>query len=250
MIFFNWFKKFIKKRRLPFDVEKVEASIGYHFNDPQLLFKSLKHRSYSQTVDGNISLSNERLEFLGDSVLNMVVSTYLFNLYPDYMEGDLTKIKSNLVSKKSAAVAARNISLERFVLLNDSEENAGGRTRTSIAADTFEAVIGAVFIDGGYDAAKEFIERTVLKNEEILLDDDQVNYKSLLLEYVQAKKMGHPVYVTVSESGPDHDKIFTVDVFVNGKSIGRGTGKSKKSAQQMSAKAGLEHLNLQITVEN
>ena len=241
MDLFRWLKNLFGSRDLPIDIEEVESALKYHFKDPSFLFKSLKHRSYSQAMDGNINFSNERLEFLGDSVLSMVVSHRVFSKNPDLQEGDLTKLKSNFVSRKSAVIAGKKIGLDKFILLNDSEENAGGRNRASIIADTFEAVIGAIFLDGGYEASKGFIERTILEDRDISLDVE-TNYKSCLLEQVQAEKLGHPAYRIVSEKGPDHDKVFTVEVFVNGERIGTGKGKNKKAAQQMSAKEGLEKL--------
>ena len=245
----KWFKSFISSEDLPINIEEVESALQYHFNDPSYLFKSLKHRSYSQAVDGTTNKSNERLEFLGDSVLNMVVSHHMYTGNPDFQEGDLTKLRSSFVNKQSAVIAAKKIGLDRFILLNDSEENAGGRYRTSIIADTYEAVIGAIFLDGGYEASRDFITRTILDVEDIFLDMEQFNYKSQLLELVQAEKLGHPVYRTVSERGPEHDKVFTVEVFVNGESIGTGKGKSKKTAQQMSAKEGLANIENNIRTE-
>lgn len=238
----GWLKSLFRSKDLPFNIEEVEVALGYHFNDSSFLYRSLKHRSYSQSIDGTIMLSNERLEFLGDSVLNMVVSHHLFEEYPDLQEGDLTKKRSNLVNKQAAALASREIGLDRFILLNDSEENAGGRKRTSIIADTFEAVIGAIYLDGGYAASEAFIQRAILDDQDIVSRGKQVNYKSQLLEFVQAKKLGHPLYRTINESGPDHDKIFTVEVMVHGESLGIGEGKSKKDAQQFAAMEGLKIL--------
>ncbi len=238
----RWVKNLFTSKDLPIDIQEVESSIGYHFQNPEYLYKCLKHRSYAQVVDGNIDLSNERLEFLGDSVLSMVVSHHIFLKHPEFQEGDLTKLRSIFVSKTSAVIAAKKIDLHDYILLNDSEENAGGRNRTSIIADALEAVIGAIYLDGGYDQAKAFIERTILNDEDISVDLEN-NHKSALLEVVQAKKMGHPVYRTVSENGPDHNKEFTVEVSVNRTCIGSGKGKSKKSAQQMAAKAGLANID-------
>jgi len=249
MSVYEWLKRFFRSGDQLTDIEKVESAIRYHFNDPSILLRSLKHRSYSQSVDGNVNLSNERLEFLGDSVLNLVVSHYAFTEYPEFQEGDLTKLRSNLVNGKSAAIAGKKIGIDRFILLNGLEENAGGRNRTSIIADAFEAVIGAIFLDGGYKASEDFVRRVILEDQDILFDIEQTNYKSHLLELVQAVKLGYPVYKTVSESGPDHDKVFTVEVFVDGESIGIGKGKSKKAAQQMSAKAGLFNMKERISVE-
>jgi ribonuclease III len=246
---FGWFGKFIRYavrpfqgNKPPFEIEKVESALGYHFKDPFLLFRSLKHRSYSQARDGNIDLSNERMEFLGDSVLNMVISHYIFTENPSYQEGDLTKLKSILVSKTSAAIAARKVGLEKFILLSDSEEDAGGRERTSIVADTYEAIIGGIYLDGGLEPAKDFIYRTILPNQSVMLGDEQKNYKSILLELTQSEKLGHPTYQTILEEGPDHDKVFTVEVYVRGESFGIGKGKNKKTAQQLAAKEGLARI--------
>jgi ribonuclease III len=236
-------------REPAFDTYAIEEVLGYHFKNPSLLFMSLKHRSYSQVKDGSIAFSNERLEFLGDSVLNMVVSHYLFERNPTYQEGDLTKMKSIMVSKTSNALACKKTGIDRFILLSNSEEDAGGRGRTSIIADTFEAVIGAIFIDGGLPAAEGFIRRTVLSEDTVLLKDSQTNYKSILLELTQSRKLGHPLYHTISEDGPDHDKSFTVEVFVGGISMGIGKGKNKKAAQQLASKGALEKMNCPLPVE-
>ncbi|MFC1538534.1 ribonuclease III [Candidatus Latescibacterota bacterium] len=249
MSVFRWFKRLFISKDLPFDIQEVESALEYHFQNPSFLYKCLKHRSYAQAVEGNIDNSNERLEFLGDSVLSMVVSHHIFLENPDFQEGDLTKLRSILVSKTLAVIAAKKIGLSKFILLNDSEENAGGRNRTSIIADTFEAVIGAIYLDGGYDSAKAFIERTILEDQDIS-GDLETNYKSNLLEMVQANKMGHPLYRTVSEKGPDHKKIFTVEAYVNNRHIGTGRGKSKKAAQQMAAKDGLLKVNGILDFDN
>ncbi|MCE5249235.1 ribonuclease III [bacterium] len=237
-----WLKRLFRRDRLPFNIEAVESAIGYHFVDTSLLYISLKHRSYSQAIDGNVDLSNERLEFLGDSVLNMIVSHFLFMMNPSFQEGELTKLKSALVSKTSAAVIGKRIGLDRFILLSDSEEGSGGRKRISLIADTYEAIIGAIYLDGGIEASRAFIRTTMLDEIDYVLGEVQKNYKSLLLEYTQAKKLGHPVYKTVSAEGPDHDKMFTVEVFIKDRSYGIGKGKNKKSAQQKAAEAGLAHL--------
>ena len=239
----RWLKKFLKNDEPPIDVKRIESVIGYHFTDPFLLYRSLKHRSYSQAMEGNIDLSNERLEFLGDSVFNMVVATAVFDENKEFQEGELTQLKSTLVNKTSAAIAAQNAGIDRLLLLSDSEENAGGRKRTSIIADTYEAVIGAIFLDGGLKAARKFLQKTLLNKTDVILGNAQKNYKSLLLELIQAKKLGHPTYKTLTEEGPDHDKVFTVQVSVKGKSVSIGKGKTKKAAQQMAAKECLEKLH-------
>ena len=247
----KWLRRLFTGNRKPsLDLDEVEDTIGYRFVDRSLLYQSLKHRSYSQAVDGNIDHSNERLEFLGDSVLNMIVAHEIFEDNPEYNEGDLTKLKSTLVSKTSTAIAAHTASLGNFILLSDSEEDAGGRKRKSIVADTYEAVIGAIYLDGGLEPARRFIHATILKDTELILEKIDDNYKSLLLEYTQSKRFGHPSYVTVTEDGPDHDKIFTVQVYVKDTSCGTGVGKTKKSAQQNAAKCCLEKLmNKELVLE-
>jgi len=242
MMLTRWLKSLFGKKRPPINIAEIESAIGYSFNDHALLFNSLKHRSYSQAVEGNLDTSNERLEFLGDSVLNMVVSEAVFEENPEFQEGDLTKLKSTLVSKTSAAIAARNVGLNKFILLSDSEEDAGGRNRTSIIADTYEAVLGAIYLDGGLEEARKFIQGTILDDSDVILNIVQKNYKSLLLELTQARKFGHPSYHTITEDGPDHDKVFTVEVSVQGKPCGIGKGKTKKSAQQLAAKECLLRL--------
>lgn len=242
MYILGWLKKIFSSDKPPVDSKQIESVIGYRFTDPFLLYRSLKHRSYSQVIEGNVDLSNERLEFLGDSVLNIVISHAIFKERPDFQEGDLTKLKSTLVSKTSIAIAALNAGIDSFILLSDSEEDAGGRKKTSIIADTYEAIIGAIFLDGGLEVAQKFIQRTILNETDIIFDNVQENYKSLLLELTQAKKLGYPSYMTVTEDGPDHDKVFTVEVSVRGKPYGFGKGKTKKAAQQMAAKQSLERL--------
>jgi ribonuclease-3 len=238
----GWLKRFYKRDKPPINIEQIESVIGYHFTDPFLLYRSLKHRSYSQAVEGTIDLSNERLEFLGDSVFNMVISHTVFEENPDFQEGDLTKLKSTLVSKTSAETAARMAGIDRFILLSDSEEDAGGRNRVSIIADTYEAIIGAIFLDGGLEEARKFIQRTILDDTDVILGTVQENYKSRLLELTQAKRLGHPSYRTISENGPDHDKVFTVEAHVKGAPCGIGKGKTKKAAQQLAAQDCLEKL--------
>ncbi len=246
----RWFRRFFGNKRPPINIAAVEEALEYRFSDHSLLMQSLKHRSYSQMVEGSTDLSNERLEFLGDSVLNMVVSESLYAKHPEYQEGNLTKLKSTLVSKTSTAIAARNTGLQYYILLSDSEEEAGGRNRTSIVADSYEAVLGAIYLDGGLEEARRFVHRTILEESEQILDNVQDNFKSMLLEYVQARKIGHPVYSTVTEDGPDHDKVFTVEVNVKGHTCGLGKGKTKKAAQQLAAKECLEKLEIIFEADN
>lgn len=239
---FGWLKRNRKSGLPPIDLNHIEDVIGYRFKDPWLLYRSLKHRSYTQELEGTIDLSNERLEFLGDTVFNMVVSHSIYQDNPEYNEGDLTKLKSILVSRDSAAIAGKRAGIHRFMLLSESEESSGGRDRASIIADTYEAVVGAIFLDGGYEPAGKFVKKTVLNDTHLDLSREYRNYKSLLLELTQGDKLGHPRYRTITETGPDHDKVFTVEVSILGEPCGIGTGKSKKLAQQMAAKACLEQM--------
>ncbi|MCD6309063.1 MAG: ribonuclease III [Candidatus Latescibacteria bacterium] len=238
----RWLKRFIATREPPLNIDEIEQTLGYHFKDTSILLRSLKHRSYSQAVEGNVDASNERLEFFGDSVLNLIVSQALFGDNPDYQGGELTKLQSPLVRKTSTAIAAKKAGINRFIFLSDSEEDAGGRNRTSIIADSYEAVLAAIFLDGGLDAARKFVQWTILDDSDLILGVVQKNYKSLLLEFTQSRKLGHPSYMTIMEDGPDHDKDFTVEVSVRGAPLGRGKGKTKKSAQQLAAKECLKLL--------
>ena len=185
--------------------------------------------------------SNERLEFLGDSVLGLVTSEFLYRLHPDEHEGELTKNKSLLVSKAILSRRALAMGLGRFVLMSHSEVESGGRQRLSILADAFEAVIGAIYFDQGFEAAREFIHRWLLREAgEIVADKRHTNYKSHLQEYVQSTWRTHPVYRIRSEMGPDHSKHFLVEVMVGKRNLGEGRGRNKKEAEQAAARDALE----------
>jgi ribonuclease-3 len=220
-----------------------QRALGFRFSSQKLIRKSLTHRSYLQGNGDNVELSNERLEFLGDSVLELIVNEHLYKRYPGKREGDLTKMKSLLVSRSVLARQARTMGLGTFVLLSDAEQDAGGRRRASILADTYEAVLGAIYLDRGFDAAREFVEGNLLFGaEQILSDRTHTNYKNILQELVQAEFKTHPRYRTSSEEGPDHEKIFTVEVNVHGKSFGEGRGANKKQAEQEAARSALDSL--------
>lgn len=222
-------------------LQKFQDIIGYHFRDETILQLSLTHRSYSHLND-NHSPANERLEFLGDSVLGMVVAHQLYVDHPDYREGDLTKIKALLVNEVTLASVGKKIGLNSFIRLSQEEEKAGGRERPSIISDALESVIAAVFLDGGIDAARDVILRLLYtEKESVVTDTTQRNYKGELLELTQARNQGMPRYDVVNESGPDHEKVFDVDVYVNGTIIGSGRGTSKKEAEQKAASQALSH---------
>jgi ribonuclease-3 len=211
------------------------------FGDPELLRLALTHRSYLSVTGQGPRDSNERLEFLGDSVLGLVTSEFLYRRHPDEHEGELTKNKSLLVSKAILSRRALAMGLGRFVLMSHSEVESGGRQRLSILADAFEAVIGAIYLDQGFEAARGFIHRWLLREAgEIVADKRHTNYKSHLQEYVQSSWRTHPVYRIRSEMGPDHSKHFLVEVMVGKRTLGEGRGHNKKEAEQAAARDALE----------
>ncbi|MEK7823411.1 MAG: ribonuclease III, partial [Candidatus Eisenbacteria bacterium] len=214
---------------------------GITFRDPGLLKLALTHRSYLHVTGQGPRESNERLEFLGDSVLGLVTSEFLYRSHPGEHEGQLTKTKSLLVSKAIISRRALAMGLGRFVLMSHSEVESGGRQRLSILADAFESVIGAIYLDQGFESARGFIERWLLKESRVIAADKQhTNYKSHLQEYVQSTFRTHPVYRIHSEMGPDHSKQFMVEVMVGRRVLGEGRGRNKKEAEQAAARTALE----------
>jgi len=211
------------------------------FREPELLKLALTHRSYLSVTGQGPRESNERLEFLGDSVLGLVTSEYLYRLYPDEHEGQLTKTKSLLVSKAILSRRALSMGLGRFVLMSHSEVESGGRQRLSILADAFESVISAIYLDQGFEEARAFIEYWLLRDSrDIVADKRHRNYKSHLQEYVQSTFRTHPVYRIRSQMGPDHSKLFLVEVLVGRRVLGEGRGNNKKEAEQAAARDALE----------
>jgi ribonuclease-3 len=226
-------------------VEAFQRVLGFRFTDFALLKQALTHRSASSNEGGNSIESNERLEFLGDSVLGLIVNEHLFREFPQDREGHLTQMKSLLVSKPILSVKARDMDIGRYLFMSPGEEESGGRDRSSILADAFEAVIGAIYLDGGMEAARTFIEIRLMSGaREILRDRNHINYKSMLQELVQSEKKIHPQYRVTSEDGPDHEKVFTVAVLVGKSVLGRGKGKNKKQAQQEAARLALQSLGV------
>ena len=224
---------------------QLESKLNYNFNDNELINQAIKHRSFLSVTNESRLISNERLELLGDSVLGMVVTEYLFNKYQSKDEGELTAMKSLLVSRKILARVAREIGIGKFILLNDAEEKSGGRDRPSIIADAFEAIIGAMYLDGGLEVVEKFIQQKLLKFcDKILHEEHYRNFKSILLEYSQSKNLGLPQYNVRDEEGPDHEKLFTIEVLINNEVLGVGKGNNKKGAEQISAKNALKKLNV------
>lgn len=225
------------------DFPELEKTLQYSISDYSLFHEALSHRSYLQLSGKENLPTNERLEYLGDSVLNLVVGDYLFNHHLNAEEGELTKIRSRLVNRKALSILANEINLSNFILLSPSALQVSGKGLETILSDAFEAVIGAIYLDGGFDKAKTFVlsclQRSFEKNL-IQLEDD--NYKSQLLEQAQSIGLGNPRYATISESGPDHDRLFTVEVFIGKYSYGTGSGKNKKAAEQSAAATALKQL--------
>ena len=222
-------------------LDEFQQHFRIPFGDTDLLKLALTHRSYLSVTGQGPRESNERLEFLGDSVLGLVTSEYLYRENPEEHEGDLTKSKSLLVSKAILSRRALAMGLGRFVLMSHSEVESGGRQRLSILADAFEAVIGAIYLDQGFEPAREFIHKWLLRESgAIVADKRHTNYKSHLQEYVQSTWRTHPVYRIRSEMGPDHSKHFLVEVLVGKRSLGEGRGRNKKEAEQAAARTALE----------
>ena len=222
-------------------IKDLEAAIGYRFKNIALLQNALTHSSYANERWHNSLMSNERLEFLGDSVLGMAVAEYLYKTFPDRPEGELTRMRADMVCEKTLAAVAGRIGLGQHLMLGNGEEQGGGRSRDSILADAVESVIAASFLDGGMLAAKGFIEKFIFV-EVPVTKMHNADYKTALQELVQQKKNQTLSYRLVGESGPDHDKRFEVEVSLNGCVIGTGSGSSKKRAEQMAAQAALEKL--------
>ena len=222
-------------------IKGLETAIGYRFHNISLLQNALTHSSYANERWHNSLLSNERLEFLGDSVLGMLVAEFLFHSFPNRPEGELTRMRADMVCETTLANAANVIGIGEHLLLGHGEERFGGRNRNSILADAMESVIAAAFLDGGIAAAKGIVEKFVL-TEVPVHKLHNADYKTALQELVQQKKNQVLSYALVDQSGPDHDKQFTVEVSLNGTVVGKGTGTSKKRAEQAAACAAMEQL--------
>ena len=222
-------------------IKDLAAAIGYKFKNIALLQNALAHSSYANERWHNSLMSNERLEFLGDSILGMCVAEYLYCTFPDRPEGELTRMRADMVCEQTLANVAGRIGLGEHLLLGKGEEQGGGRTRNSILADAVESVIAASFLDGGMGAAKQFIQKFILV-EVPVKKLHNVDYKTSLQELVQQKKNQVLSYALVGESGPDHDKHFEVEVSLNGKVVGLGSGSSKKRAEQDAARVAIESL--------
>lgn len=223
------------------NIKELQEKLGYTFNDEAILVRALSHSSY---VNENHSAgdSNERLEFLGDSVLGLITAENFFKNYKKLPEGELTKLRAATVCEKSLAGFARQLELGKYLLLGKGEILTGGRERPSIQADAFEAIIAAIYLDGGMESARNFVLKYI---EEAIRQQQSIrDYKTLLQEVVQRNPGEIIEYVLTGETGPDHDKRFEVEVHLNSNVIGRGIGKSKKKAEQEAAREALELMGL------
>ena len=220
---------------------KLEQGLGYTFRNKALLENALTHSSYANENRERHLPDNARLEFLGDSILGFVVAEYLYRNFPDKPEGELTRIRADLVCERNLAEAAATVELGSYLLLGHGEEQGGGRKRDSIVSDAMESVIAASFMDGGFAAAEEIIDRLILSNIPKGRPRN-FDYKTAFQELVQRKKDQQIHYELTGESGPDHDKHFEVEVLLNGKAVGHGVGSSKKRAEQAAAEAAIEAL--------
>ncbi len=215
------------------DISEFENKIGYVFKNKELLVQAFTHSSLVNEQKINKKPDYERLEFLGDAVLEMISSAFLYRTYPDKKEGEMSKIRASLVCEPALAYCSEQLELKKYIQLGKGEEATGGRNKESIIADVMEAVIGALFLDGGIDESKRFIDTYVLTNADSMqMFSDS---KSILQELTQGENLGTIRYEICGESGPEHDKIFEVRVFVGDKILGEGTGKTKKAAEQKAA---------------
>ncbi|MCI9123550.1 MAG: ribonuclease III [Eubacterium sp.] len=220
---------------------EFQQVIGYEFKQAGLLIQALTHSSYANEKRMKKHSDNERLEFLGDAVLEIISSEFLYRQFPDLPEGELTKMRASLVCEATLADSTKEMHLGDYLLLGKGEDHTGGRKRKSILSDALEAVIGAIYLDGGFASAKEFVFQYILTD----IAHKQLFYdsKTILQETVQARGMGAPLYELVLETGPDHDKLFQVELYIDQKKVSTGKGHTKKSAEQEAAYHALVQLN-------
>jgi RNAse III (EC 3.1.26.3) len=216
-----------KKNKSEASVSLLENKLEYKFNNPSLLLQAITHSSYANEMKMSKESNNERLEFLGDAVLELITSEYVYNKYKDLPEGDLTKLRAGMVCEQTLSSCAKDLSIGDFLLLGKGEDISGGRTRDSILSDALEAIIGAIYLDGGFTSAKEFVQKKILnqiEDKELFFDS-----KTILQEMVQNENHKQKIrYKLISEEGPDHNKSFTIALYVGNKQYGCGVGKTKK----------------------
>lgn len=223
----------------PNSLENLQNDIRYTFKDQNILITALTHRS--SLNDPNIKESYERLEFLGDAILEMLISSFLFNKYPDKMEGYLTAARSAIVRTETLSQIAKTFNLGSHIRISKGEESTGGRNNPSTLEDVTESLIGAIYIDGGLEAASDFFNRFIVPQADQIVDENKLkDAKSSLQEIVQARGLTTPLYQIIKEMGPDHDKTFETAVIVDGRQIATGIGKSKQEAEQKAAQKAIE----------
>jgi ribonuclease-3 len=219
---------------------EIQHNINYEFKNMELLYQAMSHSSYINDSKMNKLKSNERLEFLGDAVLELISSEFLFEKYPMKTEGELTKLRASLVSEYPLAQVARQLKLGDYIILSNGEERTGGRNRDSIISDAVEALLGAIYLDGGIDEAKRFVYTFVLNDiekKQLFFDS-----KTMLQELIQKYHLGTLSYELIREEGPDHDKVYEVNAMLDKKVIGTGSGRTKKQAQQQAAYEAIQKL--------
>ncbi len=232
------------------ELKKLESRIGYSFKKKSHLKEALAHKSFLRSKGEKYTSSYERLEFLGDAVLGLIVSDFLYQKFPSKPEGALTKMKASLVNEVTLSKKARDFGIGEFLYLSPEEDRSGGRERESILADACEAIIGAAFLDGGVKAAQKVVSRIILENfAEVTTDKSHHNYKGELLELLQGMGLGVPRYDVEIAEGPDHKKIFTIAAYCQGRKLATGKGNTKKEAEQQAARGSLQKLADKTLIE-
>ena len=221
-------------------IKLLENTLGYCYRDKNFLTLAITHSSFANELKSNKLSSNERIEFLGDAVLNIAISEYIYINYKHLSEGEMTKARASIVCEGSLANCANAMNLSEYLLLGKGEEVSGGRTRVSILSDAFEAIIGSIYLDGGFETAKKFIYKMMTEIIATAIKGDSfVDYKTKLQELAQKKAFNKIQYEIIEEKGPDHDKLFEIQVIIGDVVMGNGTGKSKKEAEQNAAKVAI-----------
>jgi ribonuclease III len=225
------------------DKKKIEKKLGLEFKDEELLKNALTHRSYLNENRGEGLENNERLEFLGDAVLELIISANLYTKFPNKTEGELTSIRSAIVRTESLAEESRRLKIGEHILMSKGEEDSGGKDKDFILANTYEALLGAIYLDLGFEECKEFVKRTALKKlPRVISQELFIDPKTKIQELVQAKYKVTPTYKVLKEDGPDHDKSFTVALEIGEKIMARGSGLSKQKAEEEAAQKGIDKL--------
>jgi ribonuclease-3 len=225
------------------ELQLFERHAGIRFREVEFLNQAFTHRSFANELGENVE-NNERLEYLGDSILGMVVSEYLYETLPDQPEGELARIKSFVVSEASLSEIARKIRVDNYILIGRGEEYSGGRSKKAILADALEAIIGAYYLDSGFLPSRKFVHQLLIPEINKVLEDRHAkDYKTLLQELVQKRMKTYPKYKVVQKTGPDHDRTFWIEVHVGNTSFGAGQGKNKKEAEQEAARIAYEAMN-------